>query len=391
MICVGIDVASQKHDYYMLQKETGVVFRASSVSIPNSDPGYRELREDIEAFSQRTGDPDIRIGLESTGIYSTNIIAFLNGQDYKVMMINPILTNMTRKASKVHSPKNDNLDAQIICKYLADNPDKFSPYTPTLYHKQTLKSLSRKRFLIVEELRKAKLAVNNLVQLIFPEYKSFFSNIYGDSALTILKEYGSAQKIAKARPAKLASLIHGSCRFTAEQLIEAAKHSVGVKSDYSFELDDAIAELEHIKSRISRYDAQIKCLVDEVCPNIISIPGVGYVTAGLIVGEIGDIERFHSSDSLVAFSGMDCKVHESGTYKANHLAPTKKGSKYLRYALFQVSRVIWRCDPVYAGYYEKKKNEGKHYYVILGHIQKKVTRVIYSLMKSGKQYELCAV
>lgn len=146
MIVVGIDVASQKHDYFMLQAETGTVFSTSSVTIPNNEAGYKKLHKDIQTFCGAMGDSNVRIGLESTGIYSTNIIAFLVAQEYKVMMINPILTNMTRKAHKVHSPKNDNLDSQTICKYLVDNQDKFSPYTTTLYHKQALKSLSRKRF-----------------------------------------------------------------------------------------------------------------------------------------------------------------------------------------------------------------------------------------------------
>ena len=388
MICVGIDVASRKHDYFMLHRETGTVFKKKSVTVSNTEQGYEKLRSDIESFSGATGDSDIRIGLESTGIYSTNIMMFLHKQKYKVMMINPILTNMTRKTTSVHAPKNDNTDAQTICKYVADNPDKFTPYTSTLYHKDTLKSLSRKRFLITNDLRKAKLAVNNLVQLVFPELKTLFRNIYGGSALALLKEYKfSPRNIARGRADKIASLMHGRCRCTADEIIEAAKHTIGVRSDcYEFELQDAVAELEHVQQRVDMYTARIKSIVNETCPDILSIPGVGYVTAGLIMGEIGDIERFHTSDSLVSFSGIDSRVYESGEYKAGHCAPTKRGSKYLRYGLFQVARVIWQWDPVFKEYYQKKKAEGKHYYVILGHIQKKVTRTIYSVLKNGKKY-----
>ena len=389
MIIVGIDVASEKHDYFMLRKETGEFFTSSAVTISNNEAGYKKLHRDIQAFCGATGDSKVRIGLESTGIYSANIIAFLLEQNYETMMINPILTNMTRKASKVHSPKNDNLDSQTICKYLVDNESSFTPYTPTLYHIQSLKSLSRKRFFIVEDLRKAKLAVNNLIQLIFPEFKTLFSNIYGESALSVLKSYPSPQKLARARLDKVASLLHGRCKCSAEQLVEAAKHTVGLKTDcYAFELTDAIEELEHIQRRVNNYDAQIRHYVDELCPNLRSIPGVGYTTAGLIAGEIGDINRFHSSDSLVSFSGIDCTVYESGKYKARHCIPSKKGSRYLRYALFQVARVIWQWDPTFREYYDKKLSEGKHYYVVLGHIQKKIVRVIYSLMKSGKNYEV---
>ena len=147
MIYVGIDIASEKHDFFMIQAETGITFSKSSITIKNSDDGYKKLHESIESiqdFCGATGDSQIRIGLESTGIYHTNIISFLLSQNYQVMMINPILTNMARKASKVHCPKNDNLDSQTICKYMIDNSDKFSPYTLSLYHK---KSDRRERFL----------------------------------------------------------------------------------------------------------------------------------------------------------------------------------------------------------------------------------------------------
>lgn len=387
MIYVGIDIASEKHDFFMIQAETGITFSKSSITIKNSDDGYKKLHKSIRAFCGATCDSQIRIGLESTGIYHTNIISFLLSQNYQVMMINPILTNMARKASKVHCPKNDNLDSQTICKYMIDNSDKFSPYTLSLYHNEALKSLSRKRFYIVEDLRKAKLAVNSLVQQIFPEFKSFFSNIYGDSAIAILKEYRTPKNLAKAHAKKVASFIHGRCKCTAEQLIAAAKASVGISEAHlAFQLTDAIEEMEHIQKRIKAYDTQIKEYVDLLCPNLLSIPGVGYTTAGLIAGEIRDIGRFHSAESLISYSGVGVTVYESGKYKAKHLMMSKKGSKYLRYALFQVARIIWQHDPVFQAYYNKKKAEGKHYYVILGHIQKKLCRVIYSILKSSSLY-----
>ncbi len=387
MIYVGIDIASEKHDYFMIQGETGTVFSSKSITITNSEQGYKKLHSDISAFCGATGDSKVHIGLESTGIYHTNIIHFLISHNYDVMMINPILTNMVRKASKVHSPKNDNLDSQTICKYMIDNPDKFLPYTSSLYHNEALKSIARKRFFIVEDLRKAKLAVNNLIQIVFPEFKALFSNIYGDSPIAILKEYKTPKALAKARTSKVASLLHGRCKCSAEQLIEAAKTSVGISNDfYAFQLVDAIEEMEHIKRRIASYDVRIKAYVDKLYPNLLSIPGVGYVTAGLIAGEIRDIHRFHSAETLVSYAGIDVTVYQSGKYNASHLLPSKKGSRYLRYALFQVARIAWQHDPVFKAYYEKKQAEGKHHYVILGHIQKKLTRVIYSILKNNSTY-----
>lgn len=151
---------------------------------------------------------------------------------------------------------------------MIDHSDEFSPYTSILYHKQTLKSLSRKRFFIVDEYRKAKLVLNNLIQITFPEMKSLFSNIYGESALAILKEYGTPKKLAKAHISKVDSLLHGRCKCSAADIIEAAKHSVGISDDcYAFEITDAIENLEFIQRRIEKYDAVKKGFtLSSLCP-----------------------------------------------------------------------------------------------------------------------------
>lgn len=230
--------------------------------------------------------------------------------------------------------------------------------------------------------------VNRLVHIIFPEYKSFFSNLYCESSIAILKKYGGPKKLVKAHLDTVKSLLHGRCKCSAEQLIEAARHSVGIDEEfYCFELMDAIREMEHIQTRIDAFDMEIAKYVDELCPNLLSIPGVGYVTAGLIAGEIGDINRFHSAESLVSYAGLDVTVYESGKYKASNLVPSKKGSRYLRYALFLVADSIRKHDPTFKAYFRKKIDEGKHHFVALGHIQKKLARVIYSIMKSGSTYQ----
>ena len=388
MIYVGIDVASEKHDYFIMQGETGQVFSRISTTVSNDSNGYKKRLKDISDFCGATGDSNVRIGLESTGIYHTNITTFLTSNDYKVMIINPILTNMARKEAKLHSQKTDNLDSQTICKYLINHPDEFSPYATSFYHNEELKSLSRKRFYIAEEMRKAKLALNNLLQIVFPEFKKLFSNIYAESSLDILKKYPTPEKLSRARVLTVAQMLHGRCKTSADTLISTARSSVGISNDlYAFQILDAIREIEHIQGRINVFDERIHALVKERCPNILTIPGVGPISAGLLLGEIQDIHRFHSVNQLISYAGIDIVVYESGKYIAQHLTPPKRGSKYLRYALFQASRIAWQCDPTFKAYYDKKASEGKHYYVILGHIQKKLLRVIFSIMKNNVPYQ----
>lgn len=389
MIYVGIDVASDKHDF-MLMTDEGVFYTKHSITIPNTNEGYKKLHNSITEFCGAKNDYQVRIGLESTGFYHLNLVFYLLQKDYKVTIINPILTNMFKKSKRVHTPKNDNLDSINICKYLQDNQKDFKPYTLTSYHTESLKSLSRDRFSIIEELRKAKLDVYRILSQLFPEYLKLFSNVYQGSALEIITKYPSPKKLAKAHLETISNMLHGKCKTTAEDIINAAKASIGNDNDYlSFSLVQAIKTLNFIQSKINDYDEMTKYYVDKLNTKILTIPGIGYTTAGLILGEIGDISRFKNAEHLVSFSGLDLEVYESGKFKATNHRISKKGSKYLRYALYQIAKVCWRFDPTLHAYYEKKKSEHKHFYVIVGHLEKKMVRIIYSILKSGNAYTPC--
>ena len=182
-------------------------------------------------------------------------------------------------------------------------------------------------------------------------------------------------------------MIHGKCQATASKLIQVAKTSIGIKDEYlSFQLTQGIKRLNSLQSQIDEYNEQIKSYVEMINPNILTISGISYITAGLILGEIGDITNFKNSEHLISYAGLDVKIYESGKYKAKFLSISKKGSVYLRYALYQAAKVCWIHDPMFHEYYLKKQAENKHYYVILGHIEKKLTKVIYSVLKNNKPY-----
>ncbi len=386
MIFVGIDVASDKHDFF-ITNELGEVYSKRSITIDNSILGFKKLHKSITEFCEANNDYKVRIGLESTGFYHLNIIKYLLDNNFEVMLINPILTNMFKKSKRVHKAKTDNIDSQYICKYLNDTKQDFKPYTITSYHTEGLKSLSRERFCLVEDLRKVKLSIYRVLTQLFPEYLKLFSNVYQGSALNILELYNSPKKLSKAHLNTIASLIHGGCKTSADDVIKAAKNSIGIDSDIlSFQLTQLIKRLKSLNSEIHEYDSMIKSYVDKINSNILTIPGISYATAGIILGEIGDISRFQGPDKLTSFCGLDIEVYESGKFKATNHKISKKGSKYLRYALWQVAKVCWIYDPIFNKYYLKKKSENKHHFVILGHIEKKLVRVIYSILKNNTKY-----
>lgn len=385
MIYVGIDIASDKHDYYMVH-DSLKPFSRNSITIPNTISGFKKLQKDIVTFCGVMKDSIVSIGLESTGIYHKAILLYLISNGYKVTLINPILTNMDKKSRHVHNPKNDNIDSKAICTFLMNSKDLKS-YTLTSYHTESLKSLSRERFKLVEEKRKIKQTIYNYIVRMFPEYLKLFSNIYQGSSFDILYKYPGVSLIDRAHYESIAKLLHGKCKVDAYTIKERAKDSIGDRSRYlSILLKNSLDELKSINNRIDTITSKIQELVINLNTKVLSIPGISYVTAGIILGEIGDIFRFRSAESLISYSGLDIEVYESGKYKATNKSISKKGSKYLRYALYQVAKVIWINDPVFNEYYLKKKSEGKHYYVILGHIEKKIVRLIYSILKNNKEY-----
>lgn len=388
MIYVGIDVASQKHDCFIM-RDTGEVFSKQSFTIKNDLEGYKKLHNSIKGFVESTKDSNVRIGLESTGHYSKNILLYLIKQGYQATLINPILTNMDRKASSVRKTKNDKIDAQAICRFLDKNRFDFKPYTLLSYHIHALKSLTRQRFSLVKQQTAQKLIFQRLVHVIFPEFLGLFSTDYAESVLNILYQYPTPNKLARAHKSSIDHLLHHRSKTTAVDIIQAAKTSIGQSDDYlGFELKHTIDMIRFYQAQIDIYNKQIEfeLMETEYGHIITSVPGVGIITGAMILSEIGDINNFSSPNQLLAYAGLDPSVYESGNFESSHNKPSKRGSKYLRWAIHQASSGIWKWDKTFNEYYSKKIKEGKHHYVAIGHIDKKLVRVIFSLLKNKKSF-----
>ena len=385
MIFVGIDVASKKHDCFLMQDETGTIY-SNSFSIDNNENGYKKLHTAITNFVEQTNDSNVRIGLESTGHYSYNILKYFYNVGYQIALINPLLTNMDRKATSVRKTKTDKVDSQAICKFLQRNKYDFQPYTPLLYHIEGLKSLTRQRFQLVKERSKYKVILNKLITIVFPEYLNLFSNLYGISSLNILLDYPTPKKIAKAKLVSISKHLHSRCVVSALEIQETAKKSIGQSNEfYAFQIKQTIETILFFDKQIEAYEKEIASIMKEYGQVILSIPGIGLITGAMILSEIGDINKFSSPDKLLAFAGLDPSVYQSGQFEAN-LKISKRGSQYLRWAIHQAAFIIWQHDKTFNDYYHKKSIEGKVHNVIIGHIEKKLVRVIYSILSNNKPF-----
>ena len=121
---------------------------------------------------------------------------------------------------------------------------------------------------------------------------------------------------------------------------------------------------------------------------IMTIPGIGYINGGMILGEIGDIHRFSSPNKLLAFAGLDPSVYQSGNFSAKHTRMSKRGSRVLRYALMNAAHNVVKNNATFETYYNTKMAEGRTHYNALGHCAGKLVRIIWKMLTDEIEFNL---
>ena len=387
MICVGIDVSKDKHDCFILSSEGEVL--ADVFTIPNNAEGFDTLLQTIRRCT-RPADK-IKVGLEATGHYSYNILGFLLNKGLPTFVINPLQTNLYRKSLTLRKTKTDRVDARTIATMLMSDLDLKS-YTDTSYHNEDLKSLTRYRFDIVQERAKLKQSLSRLVTILFPELEKLVPTLHIPSVYALLSEFPGAQQIASTHLTRLKTVLHDASkgRYDREKAIEirdAARASIGSRMPAkSLELKHTIRRIGELDAEIEEIEKEISSLMDEIQSPITSIPGMGIRMGAMILAEIGDFSCFDSADKILAYAGMSPSTYQSGQLNNSHSHMEKRGSKYLRYALFNATRYVCLWEPTFAEYLSKKQAEGKHYYVAISHAAKKLVRLIYAMEKSRQPY-----
>ena len=393
MVCVGIDVAKDKHDCFILSSEGEVL--ADVFTIANNREGFETLLQKIQSCT--CPSDKIKVGLEATGHYSYNILGFLLDNGLLTFVINPLHTNLYRKSLSLRKTKTDRIDARTIASMLMSDVDLKS-YTDTAYHNEELKSLTRYRFEKVSERAKLKQSASRLVNILFPELETLVPSLHMVSVYTMLLEFPGARQIADAHLTHFKTVLSEASkgrydREKAVEIREAARTSIGsVMPAKSMELQHTIRLIRELDREIDEIEAAIKLIIDEMAPPILTIPGISYRMGAMILAEIGDFSRFDSPDKLLAYAGLSPSTYQSGKLNATgaYAHMEKRGSRYLRYALFNAAKYVCIWDPSFAAYLAKKRAEGKHYNVAISHAAKKLVRLIFALQTSGKAFQPAA-
>ena len=388
MIIIGIDIGKNKHEATLINEKGNII--GKSIKFENSTAGFNKLISSINNYN--ISNDKFVFSMEATGHYWLALFSKLVESDYNVQVINPIQTDACRKFY-IRETKNDSKDSFLIAQVT-----RFNGYSKTTLPDEvmiSLKELTRFRTFLVDDISDYKRKATVVLDKIFPEYTQIFSDTFGKTSKEILTKYPLPKDILNEDLESLAKVLSTSSKgrlgySKAEQLHNLAKESFCIKfatEALVMEIKSILATIEHLQNQVSKLDEKIAVLLRSLGTTIETIPGIGPVLGAIIVSEIGDINRFSHASKLVAYAGIDPTVKQSGEFNATKNRMSKRGTPYLRRALWTASIVAAFNDPNLHEYYLKKKNEGKHHGTIIGAIARKLIYRIFIVLKDNIPYQ----
>ena len=388
MFYLGIDIGKNTHVASLLDDSSKPLFKAFSFS--NTTEGANSLFEKLFAY---LNDPsEVLIGMEATGHYWLSLYSFLTEHKFTVLVINPIQTDGWRRGTEIRKRKTDTIDSVLIADLIRHGD--FIETSLSDEDTMSLRNLSRFRSYLVSSTADLKRKVLCVLDQVFPEYQSVFSNIFGKTSTELLVHFQTAEDFENITSEQLEEVLSNLycknfARKKVAQISHLASNSFGLKfcrDSFSLQIKLLIEQIRFIEAQVDDVEAEIKVILKKLNSPITTIPGIGDVTAAAILGEIGDISRFSNASKLAAYAGIDASVRQSGEYRSSHNKMSKRGSPYLRKALFLAAKNVAAYDPVFSAFYQKKRAEGKHHLTAIGAVARKLCNTIFAILKYNKPY-----
>lgn len=388
MFYCGIDIAKYKHEASVIDINGKALI--DSISFSNDKQGCEKLLAVFEKFEITPSD--VIIGMEATGHYWLSVYTFFMELGYTLKVINPIQSEAFRKMY-IRQTKNDSKDSYIIAQIM-----RFGEYSETSLSEDNiiaLRQYSRYRMTMVDACGDCKRRLIALLDQVFPEYDKLFSDTFGKTSSELLLTCPTPEDLLEISTRKLTNLLNKASRGRfgkekAEELKDAAKNTFGVsfaKDAFAFEIKQLMQRIIFIEKQIAELEEQISDLLHQTNQYITTISGVGDVLGAIIVSEIGDINRFERPNQLVAFAGLDVTVKQSGEFSGTKNRISKRGSPYLRRAIWLAANRAAFCDPVLSAYYQSLRARGKHHLTAVGGVARKLCNIIFVILKENRPYQ----
>ncbi len=386
-LIIGIDIGKQNHQATIINESSQIL--GGSIKFPNTTAGAQLLLDRVTAVN--TAKLPLVFGLEATGHYWLSLYSYLVEQGFQVVVINPYQSDAWRKVY-LSSTKTDAEDAFLIAEII-----RFGNFSPTKLAKEemiTLRNLSRFRLTLNQQISDSKRRIITILDQVFPEFESSFSDVFGKTGRTLLKKYPTPEDVDQISINKLTKIVTTLSKghFKKDKALEIklkAKTSFGVKlalDSLTFQLELLLKSLELTEKQLIQVDEEINPLIANDCV-LLSLPGINKTLAASILSEIGDIKRFKTSSQLVSFAGINPTVRQSGNFLGTKNHMSKKGSAYLRLALWQSSITSVRFNPILKQYYNQKIAEGKNHMTVIGAVSRKLAGIIFAMLRDNKQFK----
>ena len=387
MYIVGIDIGKNHHEASIVSPEGKQIGR--SLRFATTHKGADSL---MSFIFKNIGNSPCVFGMEATGHYWYPIYSFLKAKGYTIYVINPIQSDSLRKMY-IRQTQNDSIDSFLIAEVI-----RFGQFGTTSMADENIlamRQLCRYRDSLISSRTEIKLRIGTIMEQIFPEYEKQFSSLWVSTSMGILEKYLTPENIENAPIDELFEIIKDKShnrltRAKAISIKEAAADTFGIKiaqDAFSFQLKQLIDRMNFLDKQIEALDCQILEYYEKFDCYLHTIPGIGMIAAATILAEIGDINRFKSSSALVAFAGIDPTVRQSGEFSSTHNHMSKRGSPYLRHAIFLAATTCSFHNSPLNAYYKKKRDQGKHHLTATGAVARKLTSVIYAVLRDSKPYE----
>lgn len=387
MYIVRIDIGKNHHEASIVSPEGKQIGR--SLRFATTHKGADSL---MSFIFKNIGNSPCVFGMEATGHYWYPIYSFLKAKGYTIYVINPIQSDSLRKMY-IRQTKNDSIDSFLIAKVI-----RFGQFGTTSMADENIlamRQLCRYRDSVISSRTEIKLRIGTIMEQIFPEYEKQFSSLWVSTSMGILEKYLTPENIENAPIDELFEIIKDKShnrltRAKAISIKEAAADTFGIKiaqDAFSFQLKQLIDRMNFLDKQIEALDCQILEYYEKFDCYLHTIPGIGIIGAATILAEIGDISRFKNSSSLIAFAGIDPTVRQSGEFNSTHNHMSKRGSPYLRHAIFLAATTCSFHNSPLNAYYKKKRDQGKHHLTATGAVARKLTTVIYAVLRDSKPYE----
>ena len=399
MNAVGIDVSKGKSTVAILRPFGEVVCLPFDVT---HDYGSLErLADQIICL-----DGESRVLMEATGRYHEPVAAALHERGIYVSVLNPLAIHGYNPDGKVRKVKTDQKDSMKIAKFVLDHWTDLREYTPMEAVRQQLKIFSRQYNLYMKSSVALQSNLISLSDKVFPgvnelfsspergdghqKWVDFFTTFWHCECISQVSEGAFTERYKKWCKRKGYNF---SAKKAADVYTESQGHIVTLPRNDNTKLliQTAAKELTAMNELLATVRAEMVRLAKELpeFETVHAMYGVGETTAAQFMAEIGDIRNYPRRSSLVGFTGIDPEVDQSGKKSSKSKPSTKRGSPHLRKTLFQIMTIYLQRSPADEAVYQfldKKRSEGKPYYVYMTAGANKFLRIYYARVKECMEH-----